>query len=551
VFYLFHIFRSFVPQNNPIGFGASDMVEFAIAAALFGGLLCWNRVIAFARALAHRTAWCMLAVGALPVVLRLAMLPVTGVPIPSTADDTSYLLLADTLSHFRLANPMHPLHRFFETNFVLQDPTYSSIFPLGQGIALAFGRAIFTHPWAGVLLTEALFCALCYWMLRAWIPPTWALLGGILCVVEFGPLNYWMNTYWGGAVSGIAGCLVFGALPRLREKLRTRDAILLGAGLSLQLLTRPYECVFLFGIAAIFLLIHNRRAFLPTILATLPVVALTLAQNHAVTGHWTTLPYIQSRAQYGVPATFTTQPNATPHIDLSQEQRDDYRAQVEVHDRESSKSFAGRLADRLPYARFFLLPSLLIALPAFFFARRDNPLRWWAPGAIAVFALAANFYPYFHPHYLAATACLFVLMSLIALRRLNPTVSKVLVLLASAHFVFWYGLHAWGDPQMLASVGQFESFDFVNHGDPEGRLPILNLLRKEPGNQLVFVRFSHDHPLREWIFNDADIDRSRVVWALDLSPSDNQLLSASLPNRRLWLVEPDARPPRIVPYRNP
>ena len=38
--------------------------------------------------------------------------------------------------------------------------------------------------------------------------------------MEFGPLNQWMNNYWGGAVSGIAGCLVFGALPRLWKTAR-------------------------------------------------------------------------------------------------------------------------------------------------------------------------------------------------------------------------------------------------------------------------------------------------------------------------------------------
>ncbi len=83
-------------------------------------------------------------------------------------------------------------------------------------------------------------------MLRAWIPPLWALAGGLLAVCEFGPLSYWMNSYWGGAVSAMAGCLVFGALPR-------RNAWLLGLGLAIQLLTRPYEAPFLLIIAIIFI----------------------------------------------------------------------------------------------------------------------------------------------------------------------------------------------------------------------------------------------------------------------------------------------------------
>ena len=49
------------------------------------------------------------------------------------------------------------MHRFFETNFVLQEPSYSSIYPLGQGIVLAkpftnstleFNRVLAAMPFA-------------------------------------------------------------------------------------------------------------------------------------------------------------------------------------------------------------------------------------------------------------------------------------------------------------------------------------------------------------------------------------------------------------------
>ena len=187
----------------------------------------------------------MLALAILPVALRLAMLAHSPVPTPNGSDDFAHLLVADTLGHFRLANPPHPLHQFFETIFVLQEPTYAPSFPSGRAWSLALGRMLFGSPWAGVLLSVAALCALCYWMLRAWTTPGWALVGGLLAVIQFGPLRYWMNTYWGGAVSAAAGCLVFGSLPRLRASWRLRDAILLGLGIGIQLLTRPFECVLL------------------------------------------------------------------------------------------------------------------------------------------------------------------------------------------------------------------------------------------------------------------------------------------------------------------
>src|SRR5215831_17121821 len=226
--FLFDLFRSFLPLRNPIGFGASDFILLSLAAILVVLALVWRPYVEpCARMLAPRTGWCMLLLGAMPVALRLMLLPHHPVPTPAVSDEFSHLLVAETLRHFRLANPPHPLHQFFETFFVLQQPTYSSIYPLGQGLSMAIGRMIFGIPWAGVLLSTAAFCSLCYWMLRGWTTPLWSLIGGLLAVVQFGPLNPWMNSYWGGAFSATSGCLVFGAIPRLRETASPRDAALL------------------------------------------------------------------------------------------------------------------------------------------------------------------------------------------------------------------------------------------------------------------------------------------------------------------------------------
>jgi hypothetical protein len=542
---------SLKPLANPLGFGASDFIEFALAAILVSLTLLRHRLKDAARRLAGNTRWSMLFIGALPILLRLLLLPNSPEPVPTAADDSSYLLLADTLAHFRLANPVHPFHRFFETTFALQQPSYSSIFPMGQGIALALGRLLTGHPWTGVLLSEALFCALCYWMLRGWTRPVWALAGGVLAVFEFGPLSTWMNSYWGGAVSGIAGCLVFGAIPRLRDRYRTREAVLLGLGLGLQMLTRPFESVFLFVAAALFLWDRRgNRALLRKVapvaaLALLPAAALILAQDKAVTGHWTELPYSLSRAQYGIPASFTSEPDPVPQRELTLEQQLDYQDQTEVHDLEASRTYLGRLRGRIRYARFFLLPPLYVALPAVLLCFADLRLLR-AAGAILLFALGVTLYPYFYPHYIAAVACLFLLLAIKALDRIPRRAAAMLLLVAAAHFTFWYGIHLFGDSRTLASLEPYESWDFVNRGDPDGRIRILKELHASPGKQLVFVRYGAFHGLREWIMNGADIDHSAIVWALDLGPSEDQTLRAYYPDRTAWLVQPDALPPRLT-----
>src|ERR1700759_204032 len=183
--------RSLLPLHNPLGFGAADFFELLLAILLVLLYFSLPAVEIWFRRLAVRTSLCMILLALLPVALRLALLPYSPVPTPSGSDDFSHLLVADTLAHFRLANPPPPFHQFFEAIYILQDPSYSSMYPPGQGLFLALGRLLFGHPWAGVLLTDAAFCAFCYWMLRAWTSPVWALSGGLLAVFEFGPMSSW------------------------------------------------------------------------------------------------------------------------------------------------------------------------------------------------------------------------------------------------------------------------------------------------------------------------------------------------------------------------
>jgi len=567
--FLFRLFRSFLPLHNPIGFGADDFVELGLAALLVLLILFHARTLAFLQSLARRTWLSMLVLAVLPLALRLALLPESPIPMAAGADDFAHLLVGDTLLQGRLANPTHRLHQFFETVFVVQEPAYSSIFPIGQGVILALGRLLFGHPWAGVALSVAALCPLCYWMLRAWTGPGWALVGGLLALMQFGPLRYWMNTYWGGAVSATAGCLVFGALPRLRRESRTRDAIWLGLGIGIQLLCRPFEC-FLLVLAVILFFIPQlwRRAewskvvrtVAIAVLAAWPAVGWTLLQNKQVTGSWTKLPYILSRYQYGIPTTFTFQPNPTPHVPLTIDQQLDYDAQSAVHGQspETIGAYLQRLAGRARFFRFFFLPPLYLVLPLYLLSLREFRFLWVIL-TLLIFSLGDNFYPYFYPHYIAAVACLFVLVSVTGLERLGRwkirgdcaglAAAQLLVILSVASFLFWYGFHLFANENASIAMRQYETWDFVNHGDPDGRIAINNRLASAPGRQLVFVRYWPRHLFAEWIHNAADIDASRIVLSQDLGPIQNEKLRRYYPDRTAWLLEPDAQPPRLEPYR--
>jgi len=568
---MFNLFRSFLPLEDPIGFGAADYLELLLAALMVAAALLWRRRLEpYARKLAERTVWSMAVLAAVPVVLRLALLAHHPAPTPDVYDEFSHLLVADTLRHFRLANPMHPMHEFFETFFVLQEPRYASIYPLGQGMLLALGWMVFGLPWAGVLLATAAFCSLCYWMLRGWTTPGWALAGGALAMMQFGPLNQWMNGYWGGTLAAAAGCLVFGALPRLRDRFRHEDAALLGLGLGIHVLTRPYESAFLALAAAAFFLTDLRRrarelarVALVAACVMMPAIALTLAQNKQVTDSWTTLPYTLSQYQYGVPTSLTVQPSPVPHLQLTPQQALDYRMQTSFRPTggETLRTFFERLEYRVRFYRFYFFVPLYVAALAFLTSLREYRFAWVAL-TVALFACGTNFFPAFQVHYIAAVTCLFLLVSVVGLERISRwsprgrpvggEVAWLLFFLCAFHFLFWYGVHAidTGETGEIAlAMRPYETWDAINHGNPERRIAVNRQLAEVPGNLLVFVRYAPSHMFQEeWVWNAADIDAARIVWARDLGPERNRELVRYYPSRRVLLFEPDARPMRLSPY---
>jgi hypothetical protein len=314
--------------------------------------------------------------------------------------------------------------------------------------------------------------------------------------------------------------------------------VLLGLGLALHLLSRPFESVFLVIAAILFLLPDFRKLARPAFVAALvclPAIGLVLAQNKQVTGNWATLPYALSQYQYGVPASFTFERHPVPHNNLTREQELDYRMQRAFRAREidTPTTYFQRLIYRIRYLRFFLYPPLYLALVMFFAGIRDSSHARIAL-TFLLFALGTNFYPIFLPHYIAAIACLVILASVEGLRILSRSPSgaaaaRALVYLCIAQFIF--------------------SLITYNQRKPERRIAVNSQLAKMPGRLLVLVHYWPQHIFQdEWVYNAADIDHSRVVWARDLGDTEDQKLVRYYADRTVLLLEPDARPPRLAPY---
>jgi hypothetical protein len=67
----------------------------------------------------------------------------------------------------------------------------------------------------------------------------------------------------------------------------------------------------------------------------------------------------------------------------------------------------------------------------------------------------------------------------------------------------------------------------------------------------VIVRYKPEHnPFDEWVYNQADIDNSKVVWARDMGDQNNELIRY-FSKRRVWLLEADENPVKLSFYPMP
>ena len=270
--------------------------------------------------LARKQGLSVVVVGLAALLLRLAILPVCPIPHPFVPDDFSFLLAADTFASGRLANPTPAMWVHFETMHVSMQPTYASMYFPAQGLVLAAAKLLTGNPWYGVLLMSVLMCAAICWMLQAWLPPTWALLGGMVSVLHIGLFSYWINTYTGaGSIAALGGALLLGALPRFLKAPRLRYTLLMAVGVVLVAATRPFEGLFLFLPVAAMLghwLFFGKHRPSPRMLFRLSAAPLALLvataawmgyYNYRAFGSPLTLPYTLNRNTYAIAPYFVWQ----------------------------------------------------------------------------------------------------------------------------------------------------------------------------------------------------------------------------------------------------
>ncbi len=493
--------------------------------------------------------------------VRLLALPLLRVPTPGIHDEFSYLLMADTFAHGRLTNPSHPLWLSFETFHVNWHPTYSSMYPPAQGLILAVGQLL-GHPWIGVLLSNAAMCVAIFWALQAWMPARWALFGAIITALKFGVSSYWINSYWGGAAAAVGGALVLGGLGRLRKGAKARDAILFGLGIAILANSRPYEGLFFCLPSAIWfvcwlagktrskdsLRLRLRNGLLPAACVIVLTGAFMGYYNWRLTGSPLLMPHTLNVRTYNTAAVFLWQ-QPKPKLqynNMAFQAFYNWQRLAYHSDWTDAKRASSAKVNSLEITYFWA--GALLVLPALPFVLLDRKMKMlWATlavGAAAVFAVTWS-----QPHYAAPLTCVFYALLVQAIRHLRTmrisslhfgvAASRVIVLL----LVLDTGIHLCNhacDPR-----------PFPCGGNPE-RAVLAEKLEHLPGKHLVIVHYAALHsPGYEWVFNGAEIDTAKVLWARELDPEQNAKLFAYFKDRKIWLVTPDTDNTYLEPYTPP
>jgi hypothetical protein len=81
------------------------------------------------------------------------------------------------------------------------------------------------------------------------------------------------------------------------------------------------------------------------------------------------------------------------------------------------------------------------------------------------------------------------------------------------------------------------------------RAYVQALLNGYSGKHLVMAHYDRNSPVHyERLFNEAEIDRAKIVWAWDMGAAQNQELINYFKDRHIWLIEPALDKPKLIPY---
>jgi hypothetical protein len=369
---------------------------------------------------------------------------------------------------------------------------------------------------------------------------------------------------------------VLGSLPRIMRGPRQRHTLLLAAGIVLVGTTRPYEglllCLPTAAVLGRWLLMGKNRPPARELarLAAAPLALLIAAgawmgyYDYRAFGSPATLPYSVDRATYAVAPYYVWQSKRPAPVYRHESLRRFYVdfEPIEVDRIQSIPGFIRESLLKLEWSLTFFAGVAL--LPPLFMLRRvfrDRRIRFLVL-CVLLMTAGVGIEIYLIPHYVAPFTPAFYAIGLQAMRHLrfwspgDQPVGATLVRLTVTLCLLTAGLRLVAGPLRLMvpewPAGEWSSMWFGPGYFGTERAGIEASLEQLPGPQLVLVRYARDHyPLDEWVYNGAEIDGAKVIWAREMDGAKNLELIHYYRGRQVWLAQPDAQAAKLSPYAVP
>ncbi len=501
------------------------------------------------RAIGRSNSLTLFVAFVIPLVILPTLTLRSGIPQPYVHDEFVYLLMGETFSRGELTNPTPDHVEHFRSPHLIFEPTYQGKYPAAQGVFLAVGQLLTGRPIAGVWLSFACASAALCWMLQAWMPNRWALLGSVL--FAFHPMISigWGETYWGGATAVIGGSLLFGSVRRMDLRLEKRLGVPLAIGLIVLANSRPYEGLVASIPAAVWFawlcwswIQKGRLRAVAGLAATATVVLLSgflllSKYNQAVTGSPFKLPY-----------------------------------QVWMEQAQNSKSVNGLLLDGnrsretalatgepgtggvpavlsvprwqfkiLRHHFFFLRIVLAVPLLAIPWLLRKRNMPIVVLVYCLVYACVVINQQSGWPHYYAPVTPLLFVLLLSGIRQMSSSGTRLRCLAS----VCTFGLVASG------ALAQWEWSGSPYEPSKRwvyARAQIEQFLGSQEPKQIVLVRYAENRDKGdEWVWNTGIPESQRVIWAHSLEDRDDEELLDAFSDRKAWYLDVGRSSCRLIP----
>ncbi|MEM8945452.1 MAG: hypothetical protein AAGD11_09725, partial [Planctomycetota bacterium] len=268
--------------------------------------------------------------------------------------------------------------------------------------------------------------------------------------------------------------------------------------------------------------------------------------NLQVTGNPLRLPYQVHEDAYGYSPLFLFE-SPKPQPNYRHEVMRNFQTGWGIEDYTQQQTFGGWLAAKATGLKelgtFFLGGALWLPLLAIrpLLARRRMRFVWFALGAFIAAELTVA---WTFPHYFAPIVPLLFLLVIQGLRSLSalPRCGHAWARVAVPAIVV---LHVMAVPTLFAQYAQWQ---------PDGwqwqRARIAKQLADLPGSHLVLIEYDTDHNgHEEWVYNRADIARSKTIWARRINNEKDAQLLRHFYHRSAWLVKADDPAPRLIAIR--